>query len=295
MNREIQKKENNTSNLIQRLDFNNKETVEYIRTKYCPRCTDIEFKEFCYVAQSMNLNPLLNEIHAVKYVSKDGGGKMNLIISIHAYTRMAHETGLLNGVEEDVIYVQKFVESLGKFVSTGEIDYGIATVWNKNCEKPFVAKVKFKEYKQENNMWRTKPETMIKKVALSHALRKAFNLVGYTADEMGSISDDIHVNNMNAIHIDETETNVIKMNETETKPNISTNNAKRKQDIYKKAALAGVGTARIKDYLKDKFPDVINHNYTDEQLDIIESNLEEYIENMTLQSANTETDEVETI
>ena len=67
------------------------------------------------------------------------------------------------------------------------------TVWRKDSSKPFTAQVTYNEYCQNNSegkptkFWAEKPETMLKKVAESQALRKAFNIHGvYCPEELGA-------------------------------------------------------------------------------------------------------------
>ena len=58
----------------------------------------------------------------------------------------------------------------------------------KDWEQPFYHEVFLDEYTQNNSMWKTKPRTMIKKVAIAQGFRLAFPVelggIPYTADEM---------------------------------------------------------------------------------------------------------------
>jgi hypothetical protein len=67
------------------------------------------------------------------------------------------------------------------------------SVWRKDSHKPFTVQVAYNEYCQKTaegqptRFWAEKPETMLKKVAESQALRKAFNIHGvYSPEELGA-------------------------------------------------------------------------------------------------------------
>lgn len=74
----------------------------------------------------------------------------------------------------------------------------ICEVYKTVSDKPFIVEVAYSEYVQLNKekepttFWASKPDTMLKKVAESQALRKAFNVSGlYSAEEMGvGITED---------------------------------------------------------------------------------------------------------
>ena len=68
----------------------------------------------------------------------------------------------------------------------------ICTVWRTDTQTPFIVEVAYEEYVQRNQkgitrFWKEKPKTMLKKVAESQALRKAFDITGlYSKEEMGN-------------------------------------------------------------------------------------------------------------
>lgn len=51
---------------------------------------------------------------------------------------------------------------------------GWAKAYRKDRSRPFYEEVKLSEYDTKKSMWVTKPATMIRKVALVHALRESF-------------------------------------------------------------------------------------------------------------------------
>jgi hypothetical protein len=125
---------------------------------------------FYQVALSFNLNPAKREVYAIPY-----GSNFNIIVGFEVYLKRAERTGLLEywepGVrKEDNEYI------------------GYCTIKRRDREKPTTIEAWFNEYNQGNSMWKTKPRTMIRKVAIAQAFRMVFpdELGGmpYTADEI---------------------------------------------------------------------------------------------------------------
>jgi phage recombination protein Bet len=127
------------------------------------------FKKTCVMH---NLNPFKREVYAIPY--KDN---FNIIIGYEVYLKTAEKSGMLNGWS---------VKTEGKI--TDRSLKAVVKIHRKDWVEPLIHEVWFIEYMQENKMWKSKPITMIKKVAIAQAFRLAFpaNLGGlpYTADEM---------------------------------------------------------------------------------------------------------------
>src|SRR3990167_1485408 len=90
------------------------------------------------------------------------------------FLKIAHRSGKFAGLESGV-------------KGEGSELIGWARVWHKEFTKPLYQEADFSEYDNSvrNLLWKTKPKTMIKKVAESMALRKAFNVSGvYAPEEM---------------------------------------------------------------------------------------------------------------
>jgi phage recombination protein Bet len=161
-----------------------REEVELIKTNFAYGATDSELKLFFYIAKTRKLNPLLGEIKWVRRRKYDKEKNewiktASIIIGIDGARRKAQESGNLDGVE---VSVRK---------EDGKITYGTATVWLKGSSHPIRAEVPFEEFvarDQNGNpfqLWKTMPETMIKKVAEMTAYRMAFpsQLAGMYIDE----------------------------------------------------------------------------------------------------------------
>jgi hypothetical protein len=108
------------------------------------------------------------------------------------YLTIAHKTGQFAGIE-----TSSTLKETPKMAPNGEWSYiktlvATSKVWRRDTAMPFCVEVSFHEYAQTTQegkltkFWAEKPDTMLKKVAESQALRKAFNIHGvYSAEEMG--------------------------------------------------------------------------------------------------------------
>lgn len=135
---------------------------------------DSQFKIFLYTSQALGLNPLVNEICAVTYKDRDGGSTMSIQVMRDGFLTIAHRSHKFAGLESGVT-----VDDTGKVVN------GWAKVYHKDFDVPVYQEADFEEYNTGRNLWTSKPKTMIKKVAESMALRKAFNVNGvYAPEEM---------------------------------------------------------------------------------------------------------------
>ena len=143
---------------------------------------------FFYQCQALGLNPLLNEICAVVYVSRTTGKRsMSIQVMRDGFLTIAHRSGKFAGIESGVYEA----DEKRKYM------VGWAKVYHRDFKQPVYQEADFEEYNCPEKggyptLWKSKPKTMIKKVAESMALRKAFNVSGvYAPEEMESeISKD---------------------------------------------------------------------------------------------------------
>lgn len=140
--------------------------------------TEPQRNVFFYTAQALGLNPLLNEIAAISYNVRQKDGtfekKMSIQVMRDGFLSIAHRSGKFAGIESGVK-----TDEDNKLI-------GWAKVYHKDYDQPVYQEADFDEYKTDRNpLWISKPKTMIKKVAESMALRKAFNANGvYSPEEM---------------------------------------------------------------------------------------------------------------
>lgn len=128
---------------------------------------------FYNVALANQLNPIKREIYAIAY-----GNNFNIITGYEVYLKRAERTGKLE-------YWKATVEKRdNEWI-------GICTVKRTDRTEPTTIEAWLNEYNQGNKMWKEKPRTMIRKVAIAQAFRMSFpdELGGmpYTSDEMGEV------------------------------------------------------------------------------------------------------------
>lgn len=178
-------------------------TLEDIRNYFCPNATDKECVLFGQLCQANGLNPWLREAYLIKY---DKNAAAAMVTGKDAYMRRANEHPEFDGLEAGVKVL---------VTETGDIEYregaafypdlgeqligGWAKVYRRDRSRPSYEEVSLKEYDKGQSKWKDSPATMIRKVALVHALREAFpnNIRGmydvdevpYAADVEGDFSD----------------------------------------------------------------------------------------------------------
>jgi len=210
-----------STDIIEKDEWLSKEDKLIIRKQFFPpSATDDDMKYCMGVAKAFKLNPILKQIYFVprgSYHKDPKGGKDIWIEKIEplagrdSFLTLAHRSGKFNGIETTVDI--KAVPTLEN--SKWDIkDDLVATckVWVTGMDNPFIVEVNYSEYVQKTKkgevtkFYSDKPITMIKKVAESQCLRKAFNISGlYDESE---IRNDEHI-----------ETEIVEPNEIENKSN----------------------------------------------------------------------------
>ncbi len=166
-----------------------------VKKYICPKATEQEIVIFLRTCQSLGLNPWIREVYLVKYKEDEPAA---LIIATEAYLKAAESCSEFDGHEAGIILKDatgKLEFREGSFITDGEenkLAGGWAKVYRKDRARPFYAAVNIKECQKYTKMgtptrfWREMPATMVRKVAMSRALREAFptRLGGlYTAAE----------------------------------------------------------------------------------------------------------------
>ena len=173
------------------------ETVKSFLFGSDTKLTEKEQTMFLNIAVKHQLDPFKREIYAVKY-----GSNFNIITGYEVYLKRAERTGILDGWSVSVS-------------GTGADMVATITIHRKDRTHPLVHSVEFSEYNQGNSMWRSKPKTMLKKVAMAQGFRLAFpdELGGmpYTSDELPD-KMTTGVVTSNATH-DVPETEIVPQNE----------------------------------------------------------------------------------
>lgn len=136
--------------------------------------TDAEVNMFLSLCKFQKLNPFLKEVYLIKY----GNSPATMVVGKDVLLKRAMRSPRYEGTKAGVITLTangELKEREGTFVLDGEtLVGGWAQVFVKGYATPIYASVSIKEYSTGQSNWKTKPATMIRKVALAQALREAF-------------------------------------------------------------------------------------------------------------------------
>lgn len=169
--------------------------LDYLKTMN-KGLTEQQTKQFLAVASAFGLNPWKREIYAVTFKGKNGT-EMSVVTGYETYIKRAEANTNYDGydIEFKGGFERKTFQKQGDYgpynvtevVPKGDVSC-VCTVYRKDRSHPVREEVFFDEYDQKNSMWKSKPRTMLKKVAIVSAFRKAFpfDLGGmpYTSDEL---------------------------------------------------------------------------------------------------------------
>ena len=139
------------------------------------RATDAEIAGFLAICKARGLNPLARDAYLVKYSQ---GSPASTIVSKDYYNRVAQQQPSYDGMDAGVVIARpdgtlEYRE--GALVGNGEhLVGGWAKVFDRKRSHPSTAVVSMDEYDQQKSLWKTKPATMIRKVAMVQALREAY-------------------------------------------------------------------------------------------------------------------------
>jgi len=162
--------------------------LDEIRKLFAPKLSDNEFKHFIGMGKSTGLNPFLREIWSVKYQENVPA---QVFIGRDGYRKAAQAHSNYDYHQCDTVYENDIFEiDDGKIrhrytlKDRGQLFGAYCIVKRRNAEKAVYVFTELKEYSTNQSLWKTKPATMIKKVAESQALRMAFqDLLGGTYGE----------------------------------------------------------------------------------------------------------------
>ena len=179
-------------NEIVTIDWLSDDNKKIIKNQFFPQNATPADMQYCIaVAKSFNLNPILKQIYFVPRRSQVNGQwieKVEPLAGRDSFLTLAHRTGKFAGIESKVEIKETPIMVDGKWTRQNDL-VAIATVYRTDTERPFIVSVNYREYVQRNGkneptkFWAEKPETMLKKVAESQVLRKAFDITGLYAEE----------------------------------------------------------------------------------------------------------------
>lgn len=150
-----------------------------VRNFICPKATDAECKIFLETCKQYRLNPFTKEAYLIHYDNKNDEAASTIVLGKNCYLQMAERHPQYDGFEAGIIVFNPDTGVLdrreGSIVFDGEeLIGGWAKVYRKDRTRPSYEEVKFNEYNTGKSLWARMPATMIRKVALVHALREAF-------------------------------------------------------------------------------------------------------------------------
>lgn len=175
-----------------------------IRRLFAPTLSDPEFQFFMGLGKNLNANPFTREIWAIKY----GTAAATIFCGRDFYRKKAQEQSDYDGHYAEAVYSNdEFGVENGvvkhKFTLTdrGVLLAAYCVVKKKSASLNLFHLVQFSEYNLNQSLWKTKPESQIKKVAESQALRAAFQgIFKGTYDE----SEEFKIQNENGTTQDPT-------------------------------------------------------------------------------------------
>lgn len=176
-------------------------SVSMIKKYLCPNVSDQDAVVFLSLCKYQGLNPWTGDVFILSF-----GGKTTMVVGKEAFTKKAQKSPHFRGFTAGVTVITEqgvLEDRKGEIVLDGEVLVGgWAEVRLDNWDIPHYTSVNFDEYCQKKDgkpikNWAEKPATMIRKVALVHALREAFpnDLSGcYAPEEMGVDEDTLPKN-----------------------------------------------------------------------------------------------------
>lgn len=153
-------------------------TDDDVRNVLCgnQNVTDKEMRMFIELCRAQKLNPFIKEAYLIKY----GSSPATIVTGKDVFTKRAFRNPRFKGMEAGVTVWSKMDEGIvrreGSMVSqkNDTLLGGWCRVYVDGYEVPIFDEVSFGEYSTGKSNWLSKPGTMIRKVAMVHALREAF-------------------------------------------------------------------------------------------------------------------------
>ncbi|MDO5559394.1 MAG: phage recombination protein Bet [Oscillospiraceae bacterium] len=154
-----------------------------------------EIVMFINLCKYQHLNPFLREAYLIKYGENDPA---QMVVGKSAFEARADRDERYQGYKAGVV-VQRADKSIeyrpGTLVIPGEtLVGGWCDVYVNGYKEPVHASVSLAEYNTGKSVWKSKPGTMIRKVAKAQALREAFpNAFSgmYVAEELGGSDEEL--------------------------------------------------------------------------------------------------------
>lgn len=176
------------------------EEVAVIQSNVAKNTTATELAYFINVCKTMQLNPFNKEV----WCYKDNRGNLLIFAGRDGFLAKAQKNHLFNGIrscevrlndEFELDVPNGVIHHRIKKATTkqrGEILGAYAIVFRKEGE-PTVEWADMETYDKKGSAWKSHPEEMIKKVAETHALKKAFGISGIQSEYDWNVSEGVAV------------------------------------------------------------------------------------------------------
>lgn len=168
-------------------------TPQDVKSMFCPNATDKDIQLFLALCANHRLNPFMHEAYLVKY----GNMPAQTITARAAFQKRADANPDFEGTEIGTVVcypdgTMHRNEGEAYYPMAGQTLLGGWARVHRKGRRPYYTEVALQEYDTGKGLWKSKPATMISKVAEVHALRGAFpsDFSGmYTEEEMAQSVD----------------------------------------------------------------------------------------------------------
>jgi phage recombination protein Bet len=144
-----------------------------VKERLCPNIEDKELALVMALCQKQHLNPFTKDVYIVKY----GSNPASIITSKETFTRRAADNPRFKGMKAGVTVLNngQLMRRDGSLVlPQDQLVGGWCSVKVDGYDDPIFDEVALAEYTTGKANWIKMPGTMIRKVAMCHALREAF-------------------------------------------------------------------------------------------------------------------------
>jgi phage recombination protein Bet len=172
------------------------EEISILKNTITKNATDLELSYFLNVAKVYGLNPFTKQI----WFYKNSQNQMIVFAGRDGFLAKAQKDPRWSGIASDFV---REGEIFSMNVAEGKISHEkqvlsknrIIGAWckcqPKGCDIATIEWADFETYNKGYNVWKSDPGAMIKKVAESHCLAKAYGLAGLAIEEDFDIKNDI--------------------------------------------------------------------------------------------------------
>ena len=169
--------QNNIVPVTESRELTEKNIVDLLFGDKAVKPTSQEVRLFIELCLAKNLNPWTKEVYLIKY---DDKSPASIVVGKDAFMQRAYRIPTFDGMSAGVIVKRgdaiEYVEGAFAIDGVDTLLGGWARVFHKDRSVPTFEAVSITEYHSNKSTWRQMPLTMIRKVAVMHALREAFPL-----------------------------------------------------------------------------------------------------------------------